>query len=339
VHAEASANIKEIALKLPSCGRRPVLISLAASALGASVFAQARPFPARPVKIVDAFAAGGITDILARQVAGMLAEALKESVVVENRPGAGGGIAANAILQAPRDGHTLLMAAVSHAYSHLLIKGLRYDLQKDFIPVGGVASSPLVIVVRADSSMRSISDLVEAGRAPAGLAYGSGGPGTLTHLVPELIGKEAKLHLVHVAYRGTAPAVQDLLGNQVAFVADLVQTSLPHIQGGKLRALAVTSKDRIPQLPDVPTLGETVIPGFDAQAWYGLMAPAGTPAEALATLRSTLSRAVASPALSDRLHVLGSVPLAVPVEEFAAMIGRDRHRWGELISSLNIQVE
>lgn len=295
-------------------------------------------FPRHPLRIIDAFSAGGITDTLARMLASIATTGLKQPIVVENRPGAGGGVAAAFVLQGPSDGHSLLMAAVSHSYSSALIPTIGFDLSRDFAPICGVASGPLVIVVRADSPWRSFDDLVKAGRSSEPLAYGSGGVGTLTHLVPELLAQQLRLKLTHVSYRGTAPAIQDLMGGQIAFVADTSQTAVAQISGGRLRALAVTSATRLPQLPQVPTLAEAALGGFQAQSWYGLVAPSGTPADSLAILRSSFAAAVTARSFQQQIRELSSTPMPLPPAEFGRLILTEKQRWSELVRKLDIRV-
>jgi tripartite-type tricarboxylate transporter receptor subunit TctC len=295
-------------------------------------------FPSKPITIIVGFAAGGIADSLARMAAAMLQERLKQSVVVENRAGAGGTIAAAAVAKAAKDGHTLLLASNGHAVNATLMKGLPYDTVNDFSAVGGIAASPLVLVVRADAPYKTVADVLAAAKVKP-VAYGSGGAGTLTHLLPELV--EASLsgaQFTHVPYRGTGPAIIDLMGGQVEFVMDLVQTSLPHIQAGKLRALAVSSAKRAVQLPAVPTLAETVIPGLDAQGWYGLLAPAGTPAAVLDTLNTALNASLDDPAVSSKLAGLGSAPITGTRDAFQSLLRSEVKRWGDVVKTKNITI-
>lgn len=295
-------------------------------------------FPQRPLRLVDGFAPGGISDSIARMIAAVLAGRLGQPMVVENRPGAGGGVAAASVLQGRADGHSLLLAATSHAYSAALIPGVGFDLVRDFVPICGAAASPLVFVTRADGGLADFDDLVRRGRDGKGLTFGSGGAGTLTHLIPELLGRQLGLSLVHVGYRGTAPAIQDLIGGQVAFVADLVQTAAPRIASGRLRALAVTSPRRLAALPDVPTLGEVALPDFEAQGWYGVVAPAGTPPDALGLLRTSLLEVVGSPGFRERLEPYGASSLALDHAAFGDLIAAERQRWGDVVRALDIRL-
>ncbi|VTU38642.1 Bug family tripartite tricarboxylate transporter substrate binding protein [Variovorax sp. PBL-E5] len=310
---------------------------LSATALaGAACLASAQDhFPSRPVTIVVAFAAGGIADTLARLVGTLMSERLKQSVVVDNRPGAGGTIAAASVARAPKDGHTLLLASNGHAVNATMMKQLPFNLLTDFVPVGGIATSPLVVVVRNDSPYKTFGDVIVASKTKP-IAYGSGGAGTLTHLLPELVAANTGANFIHVPYRGSGPAIVDLMGGQVEFVMDLVLTALPQVAGGKLRALAVSSRQRSAQLPDVPTLAETSMPGLDAQGWYGLLAPAGTPAAVLDRLNATLNAVLAEPSVIARITALGSAPMSGSRDAYMSLVRSEVKRWGDIVTARNI---
>ncbi|MCW5655509.1 tripartite tricarboxylate transporter substrate binding protein [Hydrogenophaga sp.] len=314
--------------------RRRFLAVAASTVASPMVFAQA-PYPSKPITIVVGFAAGGIADALARTAASLLAEKLKQSVIVDNRAGAGGTIAAGIVAKAPKDGYTLLMASTGHAVTATMMKPLPFDAVNDFASVGGVAASPLVAVVRADAPYKTFGDVVAAAKASP-MVYGSGGAGTLTHLLPELVASSTGAQFTHVPYRGTGPAIVDLLGGRVEFVMDLVQTALPHISAGKLRGLVVSSRQRSPQLPDVPTLADTLIPGLDAQGWYGLLAPNGTPAAVLDQLSAALNAALNDPAMAARITNLGSTPIGGTREAFMSLLRSEVKRWGEIVTAKNI---
>jgi len=320
----------------PHPTRRKILAAAAALPAASLGFAQAR-YPSKPITIVVGFAAGGIADSLARTAAQLLSERLQQSVVVDNRAGAGGTIASAAVARAPKDGYTLLMVSNGHAVNATLMKNLPFDAVNDFASVGGVAASPLVLVVRSDSPYKTVGDLVSAARA-APIAYGSGGTGTLTHLLPELIASTTGAQVTHVPYRGTGPAIVDLMGGQVAFVMDLVQTSLPHIESGKLRGLVVSSEQRAPQLQSVPTLAENLIPGLDAQGWYGLLAPAGTPAPILDALNTHLNAALSDAATAAKIRATGSSPIGGSREAFMSLVRSEVKRWADVVKARNITV-
>lgn len=331
-------NFHRLPIPATDLRRRRNLLTLAAGAAAAAAlptaFAQG-PFPDKPITIVVGFAPGGIADALARITAQLLSDKLKQSVVVDNRAGAGGTIAAGTVARAMKDGYTLLMASNGHAVNATMMKQLPFDAVNSFAAVGGVAASPLVMVVRADSPYKSVADVVAAGKSKP-IPYGSGGAGTLTHLLPELIASTTGAQFTHVPYRGTGPALMDLISGQVEFVMDLVQTSLPQITAGKLKGLVVSSRQRSPQLPQVPTLADSIMPGLDAQGWYGLLAPAGTPAPVLDTLNAALNSALAEPAMVARITNLGSAPIAGSRDAFMSLLRSEVKRWGEIVTARHI---
>ncbi|NML47393.1 tripartite tricarboxylate transporter substrate binding protein [Ramlibacter sp. G-1-2-2] len=317
--------------------RRQFALLSGAVLSGLSGAAQAQAFPARPITLLVGFAPGGITDALARMVAPLLSDELKQPVVIDNRAGASGSIATALLAAAPKDGYTLGVISNGHGHNKLLIKGIHYDPVADFSVVGGIAQNPMVVLVQPSSPYRTMADLIAAGQRNGGLHYGHGGTGTLPHLLPELIARQHKTQWVDVPYRGSAPALVDLMAGQVAFVMDLLQTSLPYVEGGKLRAIAVTSKARVSQLPNVPTLAEGVLPGVDAQGFYGILAPAGVPQDVLAKLQGALARAVRKPDFVDRLHAAGSTPITESPSEFMKFVAADGKRWTDLIVALGLQ--
>jgi tripartite-type tricarboxylate transporter receptor subunit TctC len=306
---------------------------------GVAGTSRSQTWPSRPITLLVGFAPGGITDALARMVAPLLSEELKQPVVIDNRAGASGSIAAAALAAAPKDGYTLGVVSNGHAHNKHLIRGIRYDAAHDFESIGGIAQNPLVVLVQPSSPLRTMADVIAAGQRGNGLAYGHGGIGTLPHLIPELIARQHRTNLVNVAYRGSAPAIVDLLSGQIAFVMDLLQTSLPFVQPGKLRAIAVTSKARATQLPDVPALSESVLPGLDAQGFYGILAPAGTPPDVVARLQEALARAIRRAELVERLRSAGSTPFTGSPADFTRFMLADGKRWSDLIIALGLQPE
>lgn len=317
--------------------RRRAFLAAAGLAGLAPLAGAEQAYPSRPVTIVVGFAAGGIADSLARISAPLLAAQLKQSVIIDNRAGAGGTIAAALVARAPKDGYTLLMASNGHAINATMMKPLPFDAIADFAAVGGVAATPLVAVVRSDSPYKTFADVIAAAKSKP-IPYGSGGAGTLTHLLPELVASNTGANFTHVPYRGTGPAIIDLMGGQIEFVMDLVQTALPQVQSGKLRALAVSSRQRSPQLPDVPTLAETAMPGLDAQGWYGLLAPAGTPVAILDKLNAALNKALGDPAVVARMTGLGSTPIAGSRDAFMTLLRSEVKRWGDIVIAKKITV-
>jgi tripartite-type tricarboxylate transporter receptor subunit TctC len=310
---------------------------IAAATVAPGVFAQASAWPAKPITFVVGFPPGGITDVVARMVAQGISEELKQPVLVDNRSGAGGTIAASYVAAAPKDGYTLLVIASGHVHNKLLLKGVRYDPLNDFEPIGGIARNQLVVMVNSSSPYQSMQDLVAGSKKGNGITYAAGGVGTMEHLIMEALAARSHGRFVNVQYRGAAPAVQDLMGGQVDTFTGLLQTSLQYVEGGKLRALAVTGRDRSPLLPNVPTLSETVLPGYDAQGYFGLLGPAGLPKPVVARLNEALAKVMHRADVVEKLRAGGGAPMQGTPAEFLAFIRDDGKRWSELITSLNIQ--
>ncbi len=298
----------------PSASRRR-LLQLASAAPAAwllaaapGVFAQA--FPNRPLRLVVPFPAGGPTDIVARPLAQLLSTQLGQQVIVDNRGGAGGSLAANAVAKSPADGYTLLMGTVgTQAINTALYKSLPYDPLKDFVPIGIAASAPVALVVGANTPYGNLGALIAAARkAPGDIAYASAGNGTPGHLTGEMFAKAAGITLKHVPYKGSAPALTDVVSGQVPVMFDPVQSVLPQIQGGRLRALAVSSKQRSPVLDQVPTMAESGLKNFEAEAWWGIYAPAQLPAAEANRLRQEVEKAIRSAEFRSKLGNLGLAP-------------------------------
>jgi tripartite-type tricarboxylate transporter receptor subunit TctC len=316
------------------------LVAAAALAQPASD-ALAQSYPSKHVRLVVGFAPGGPADVLGRIVAQKLAETLKQPVIVENRPGAGGTIGAATVASSPADGHTILFATSGHAGSAALYSKLPYDTIKSFTPVIALAQTPVVIVANSTSQYRSLKDLVEAARAtPGKLNYGAGGGGaTLTNLAAEVFRSGAKLDVVQVNYKGSGPALTALMGGEIDFAFDTVSGSVGQVKSGKLRALAVTSKQRSTALPDVPTVAETVLPGFEVIGWFGILAPAGTPAPIVDRLNRDLNAILQTQETKARLRDLGTEPLGGTAAEFGKLIESETARWGEVIRKLGIKAD
>ena len=293
----------------------------------------------RPVRLVVPFTPGGSSDILARAITPGLSAGIGQTIIVDNRGGAGGSIGAAEAARAERDGNTLLMGHLGTlAVNPWLYPKLGYDPLKSFAAVGGVGRVPNVLVVSASSSVRSLQDLVELAKKRQ-LTYASGGNGSAAHIAFEALKLRAKFQAVHVPYRGTAPAVTDLLGRQVDTTFTGVTALLPQIRGGRLRALAVSSASRIPSLPDVPTVAESGFPGFDADQWYGLVAPAGTDAQRIVQLNAELNRVLANPTVAERLSGEGALPLPTTPQGFHDLIARELPRWGEVVKAAGVRAE
>lgn len=293
----------------------------------------AQTFPVKPLRLVVPFPPGGPTDIVARPLAQMLSVALQQQVVVDNRAGAGGSIAADFVAKSPADGYTLLMGTVgTHAINAALYKKLAYDPLKDFTPLGLAASAPVAVVVGAGSPYATVADLVAAAkRQPDGIVFGSAGNGTPGHLTGELFAKAAGIKLKHIPYRGSAPAVTDLLGGQIPLMFDPVQSILSQVQGGKLRALAVSSQERSPVLPQVPTLAEAGLRDFEAEAWWAVFAPADLPGPVASLFRSEIERIVRSDAFREKLGNLGVTPAAAMRQSFTDFHRAELAKWGKAV--------
>jgi tripartite-type tricarboxylate transporter receptor subunit TctC len=326
----------------PSSPRRALLRAgaLGAAAAWAGPLAAQPAFPTRPLRLVVPFPPGGPTDIVARPLAQLLAEALKQQVIVDNRGGAGGSIGADAVAKSPPDGHTLLMGTVgTHAINATLYRKLPYDPVKDFVPVGLAATAPVAVVVNAAVPWQTVGELVAAAkRQPDGISFGSAGNGTPGHLVGEMFARASGADLKHVPYKGSAPAITDLLGGQIPLMFDPVQSVLPHVQSGRLRALAVSSRTRAPVLPQVPTLAESGLKDFEATAWWAVFAPAGTPGAVLSVLQGEVERIVRSDAFRERLGNLGVQPAALR-EPFAEFQRVELAKWGRAVQESGATVD
>lgn len=319
---------------------RAALVSLAAGSAG-PLAAQA---PDKPITLVVPYPAGGPLDTAARVLAEHVRAAAGVPVVVENRPGAGGNLGAAHVARAAPDGRTLVMGAVAtHAINPWLFASMPYDALKDFAPVTLVSRVPNVLVMTpataARLGVRSARDLIEYARSqPGKLSYASGGNGSAGHLAGELFNLLAKVSMVHIPYQGAAPAMTAVLGGQVELIFDNLASSTPHIQAGKLLPLAVTTAERAAALPDVPALGDS-LPGFHLSTWFGLFAPAGTPAQAIDRLNSLFTAALRHPDTAARFARMGAVPLPMTSLEFSAMVAKEHASYGRLIRSAGIRLD
>lgn len=302
------------------------------AAVGLPARAQSPAWPTRTVRIVAPWNAGSGTDIVTRVVAEKLRVDLGQSVVVENRAGAAGNLGAEFVARQPADGHTLMMTSASFAIAPSLYRSLSFDPVRDFAPVTKLATAPLLVLVRAESSMRTMADLVEAAkRKPDGVTYASFGNGSPSHLIGESINALAGVSMRHVPYNGTQAALDLAAGTvDVAILDALSQT--PQVKAGKLRALALNGRNRLPALPDVPTLVESGIP-FDTVGWHALFAPAGTPREVVARINAAVNRVVAMPDVQARIHEAGSFPVSPPTtpEQWGEQFAADVRTWAELV--------
>jgi tripartite-type tricarboxylate transporter receptor subunit TctC len=313
--------------------------SLAILALGGAAGAQAA-WPERPVTMVVPFPPGGPTDLVARVLAKQLTDQLGQTVVVENKGGANGNIGMQYAAAARPDGYTVLYNTSSIALSPNLYRSLAFDPVKDFAPVSTTAVIPLVLLVHPSVPADNAQAFVEYARQhPGKLSYGSAGAGNVTHLGALLLLRSLQIDAVHVPYRGSAPAMTDLVGGPVQMMTNTLNDSLGFIREGKLRALAVTSPARSDQLPDVPTVAETVAPGFEMGAWQGVVVPAGTPAPVIEKLNAEIRRALQSPEMQKQLKAQGAQALGSTPQEYAAYIKSEIARWGEVVKAANVKLD
>jgi tripartite-type tricarboxylate transporter receptor subunit TctC len=312
------------------------LIAVVTVSIGA---ASAQSFPSKAVHILVPYPAGGGVDVLTRTLGDVVSKPWGQSIVVENRPGAGGVIASQAIASSPPDGYNLIMVASGHATNPFLYPKLPYDTFKDFSPISLLASSPNVLLVRADSPFKSISDVIAAAKAkPGSLSYGHAGNGTSTHLAGELLKNLANIDLNGIPYKGGAPAINDLLGGQIPLSFNNGPESVGQLQAGTVRALAVTTGSRAPFLPDVPSMSEAV-PGYDTEVWWGLIGPGGMPPDLVAKISHDFVAAVNTDAVKERLTKLGALPIGSSPEKFDAKIHADYDKWGPIIKAAGMKAE
>lgn len=297
-------------------------------------------YPSGPVKIIVPFQAGGLTDILGRAIAQHASTSLGQQFVVENKAGASGNIGAEAVARAKPDGHTLLMGSIgTNAVNAHLFSRMPYDTLKDFAPISLVASGTLMLVTHPSVPATNMKELLAYAHAhPGKLTYASGGAGASQHLAGELLKNMAHVNIVHVPYKGVMQGVTDVLGGQVSMTFDLA-TVAPHIQAGKLRPIAVANPQRSKAYPDVPTIAEAGVPGYEASAWYGLFAPAGTPPEVIARLNAMVRQALQDPALRQRLATLGAEPAGGTPEELAHFVRSEYDKWGKVVRAAEIRLD
>src|ERR1700752_5060955 len=311
----------------------------AVAMLAVSDTADAQSFPSKPVRMLVPYPAGGAVDVLTRTLSDVVSKTWAQTVVVENRPGAGGGIASQALATAPPDGHTLIVVASGHATNPFLYPKLPYDTFKDFTPISLLASSPNILLVRADSPFKTLADVIEQAKAkPGSMSFAHAGNGTSTHLAGELLKSLAKVDIAAIPYKGGAPAINDLLGGQIPLSINNGPESVGQIAAGTVRALAVTTAQRAPFLPDVPSMGETV-PGYDTEVWWGLLGPANMPPDLVARLSRDFVDALNNTTVKERLTKLGASPIGGSPQDFAAKIRADYDKWGPIFKATGIKAE
>ena len=315
-----------------------VLVGVTASA---SALAQAASYPNRPIRIVVPFPVGGIADTFSRTIGIKLTEVWGQPVVVENKTGAGGNIGAELVAKSAPDGYTLVMGNIgSHAVNVSLFKNIPFDPIKDFVPIAHVLDAEGLLVVNPSVNANSVREILAIARAqPGKLSYASGGLGTTSHLAGELFKSTAKVDIVHVPYKGNSPAITDLLGGQTQMSFATMPTVLPHVKAGKLRAIASIGLARTVALPDVPTVAESGLPGFEVSNWIGLFAPVGTPPEIVAKLNAEVQKIMRSPDVQKRLEAEGARFIPTTPEQFAAFQKDELVKWAKIIKDANIKAE
>jgi tripartite-type tricarboxylate transporter receptor subunit TctC len=299
----------------------------------------ASTFPQKPIRMVVTFPAGGGTDSLARLIGADISKSLGQPVVVDNRPGASGNIGAEFVAKSPADGYTLLIVNSSFAINPSVFKKLPFNPKSDFSAVITFASVPSVIAVPSNSRLRTFSDLLAAGKSASPSSYASCGNGTPQHLAGELLKVSAKMDMLHVPYKGCAPAIADVLGNQADVSVNTLTNTIPYLKSNKLRALAVTSKTRSAFLPDVPTVSELGVPGYDVDQWFGILAPANTPPEIVQKLNAEIAKAIAKPEVRASLTQLGFATTTSTPAEFQKLVTSDIDRWQKFATKINLVVD
>jgi tripartite-type tricarboxylate transporter receptor subunit TctC len=323
-----------------SVWRAVVATSLGLNLWAAAPVVQAQAFPSKPIRIIVPFPPGGTSDILARVVGQKMGETIGQPVLVENRPGASGTIGSGIVAKAAPDGYTLISGSTTTTVvAAYLYRSLSFDPVKDFQPVARLASVPSVLIVHPSVPAKSLPELIALAKGqPGKINYSSGGAGTTQHLGGELFRYMAKVDIVHVAYKGGAPALNDLVGGQVAMSFEPLPTALSHIKGGKVRALGVTTPSRIGALPEVPSIAET-LPGYEMSIWFGILGPAGMPREVTQRLNAEIVKALKTPEVRERLQGQGVDPIGDTVEEFAADMRKESARWGEFSKATGLKLD
>jgi tripartite-type tricarboxylate transporter receptor subunit TctC len=322
---------RRLALGLALCA--PALATLPSIAL-------AQAYPSKPITVIVPFAVGGGSDNVARMITAKLTERTGKSFVIDNRGGGGTNIGNEAAARATADGYTLLLGQFTLSVNQHLYTGLRYDADKSFVPVVHVADAPTVLVVPASSPLKNVADVVAAAKAkPGKLNFGSGGSGTSVHLAGELFKLQTKTELVHIPYKGSAPAMTDLIGGQIEMMFDTSTSALPHIKGGKVRALGVAAGQRLRELPGVPTFAEQGFKDFDVPAWYGFLAPKGTPAEAVQWLNAEVNAVLKDPAVVAKLDAIGAVAVGGTPAQMGEFMKAQSSRWAKVIKDAGIKLD
>jgi tripartite-type tricarboxylate transporter receptor subunit TctC len=316
-------------------------LALSIALFAIAVQAQAQPYPSQPIKMIVPFTAGGTTDILARTIGQKLSEAWRQPVIVENKPGAGGNIGADAVAKAKPDGYTILMGTIgTQSINASLYSKMPYDAAKDFAPITLVAVVPNLLVVHPSVSAKTVGELVALAKAkPGQLNFASSSTGGSPHLAGEMFKQMTGADIVHVPYKGSAPALTDLLGGQVALMFDNMPSALPHVKAGKLRALGVTSARRSQAVPDIPTIAESGVAGYEVDSWFGILAPAGTPKEVVGKLNAEIVRILQMPDVRQRLQEQGAEPVGGTPEQFDEHIRKETVKWARVVKASGAKVD
>ncbi len=338
--------LTSVSLRRTAAGQRPTtyLLALTAFVMTAAlngVAAQPANWPSKPITYVVPFAPGGTTDILARLIGEKLSKSLGQPIVVENRPGAGGNIGSGFVAKAAPDGYTILGGTISsHAINVSLYPDLPYDPEKNFAPITLIGSLANVVAVNANSPIKTVQELIaEAKAKPGALTFASSGAGTSQHLSGELFKRMAGVEITHVPYKGSAPALQDLLGGHIAMVFDNVVSVASLIKSGKVRPLAVTSLNRIKTFPEIPTVAESGLPGYEVVSWQGIFAPAGTPPDIIKRLNQEIVAILKMPDVAERMDTLGLEPVGNTPEEFAKFQKAEIAKWAKVVKEAGVKPE
>lgn len=317
--------------------RRKICIGMVAAlhcTLAFPVFANGPNWPTKPIKLVVGYAAGGATDVVARLVAIRMGTELGQPVFVDNRAGANSNVGAEIVARSPADGYTLYVFTIANTINDSLYNKLGYDPVKDFEPIGLIAKIPNLLVVNPSLPVQSVQEYIKYSKeSKDGITFASSGSGSSIHLSGEMFKMKTGLNMLHVPYRGSAPAVSDLLGGQVQSMFDNSPSAMPHVKAGKLRALAITSKERSPLLPDVPTVAESGFPGFEVQSWFGMSAPAGTPAQVISRLNAALNTALNDPAINQRLMNMVATTTPGTSDDMRKFVVDELKNWNEVVKA------
>jgi tripartite-type tricarboxylate transporter receptor subunit TctC len=311
---------------------------LLAAAFAAPALAQS--YPTKPVRIVVPYPPGGPNDIVARTVGQKLSEQLGQPVIVDNKPGASGNIGAESVAKSPPDGYTLLLLTTGHTINPSLYPKLGYDLEKDLAPVTQLTAGPMVVVANPSLPAKNIKELISLAKAkPGSLNFGSAGNGSSTHLAPELFSSMAGIKMNHIPYKGSAPALTDLMAGQIQVAFDFMISAMPHVKSGKVKALAVTSTTRSPAAPDLPTVAESGVPGFEVIGWNGLVVPARTPKDVVAKLNAELKKALDQPDAKERFAAQGFSATWTTPEKFGAYIESEHAKWARVVKDSGAKID